>query len=50
QAPLESSTSIRTQKPRSSSHMLRDYTLGKTLDAGSMGKAKPAYHNLTGKK
>ncbi|KAH8104396.1 hypothetical protein DFH11DRAFT_1733872 [Phellopilus nigrolimitatus] len=40
-APLESSTSIRTQKPLSSSC---------TFGAGSMVKVKPAYHNLTGKK
>ena len=30
--------------------MLGDYTLGKTLGAGSMGKVKLAYHNITGEK
>ncbi|KAH8113692.1 kinase-like domain-containing protein [Phellopilus nigrolimitatus] len=47
QAPLESSTIIRTQKPRSSSRVLGDYTLGKTL---RRGQVKLAYHNLTGEK
>ncbi|KAH8110346.1 kinase-like domain-containing protein [Phellopilus nigrolimitatus] len=47
QAPFKSSTGIRTQKPRSSSRVLGDYTLRKTLGAGSMGEVKLAYHNLT---
>ena len=38
------------QKPRSSNRVLGDYTLGKTLGAGSMGKVKLAYHNITGEK
>ncbi|KAH8105695.1 hypothetical protein DFH11DRAFT_1833939 [Phellopilus nigrolimitatus] len=50
QAPLESSTSIRTQKPRNSSRVLGDHTLGRTLGASSMGEVKLAYHNLTGEK
>ncbi|KAH8113716.1 hypothetical protein DFH11DRAFT_1600692, partial [Phellopilus nigrolimitatus] len=50
QAPLESSTSIRTQKPRSSSRVVGDHTLGRTLGASSMGEVKLAYHNLTGEK
>lgn len=40
----------RPAKPRGSSRVLGDYTLGKTLGAGSMGKVKLAYHNLTGEK
>ncbi|KAH8119698.1 hypothetical protein DFH11DRAFT_1566504, partial [Phellopilus nigrolimitatus] len=50
QVSLESSTSIHTQKLLSSSRVLRDYTLGKTLGAGYMGKIKLAYHDLTGEK
>ncbi|KAG9000149.1 serine/threonine-protein kinase KIN2 [Tulasnella sp. JGI-2019a] len=30
--------------------VLGDYTLGKTLGAGSMGKVKVAHHNITGEK
>ena len=40
----------RAQKPRSSNRVLGDYTLGKTVGAGSMGKVKLAYHNITGEK
>ena len=40
----------RVPKARSSNRVLGDYTLGKTLGAGSMGKVKLAYHNLTGEK
>ncbi|KAH8116679.1 hypothetical protein DFH11DRAFT_1576638, partial [Phellopilus nigrolimitatus] len=47
QVPLESSTSIYTQKPLSSNRVLGDYTLGKTLGAGYMGKVELAYHDLT---
>ncbi|KAH8109154.1 hypothetical protein DFH11DRAFT_1881428 [Phellopilus nigrolimitatus] len=50
QAPLESSTSIRTEKSHSSSFVLGDYTLGKTLGAGSLDKVKLTYHNPTGEK
>ncbi|KAH8105689.1 kinase-like domain-containing protein [Phellopilus nigrolimitatus] len=50
EAPLKSSTSIRTQKWHSSKHALGDYTLGKTLYAGSMGKVKLVYDILTGEK
>ncbi|KAH8114010.1 hypothetical protein DFH11DRAFT_1595338, partial [Phellopilus nigrolimitatus] len=50
QAPLESSTNIRTRKSRSSISVLGDYMLGKTLGAGSMGKVDLAYHDLTGEK
>lgn len=44
------SPSARSQKPRSANRVLGDYTLGKTLGAGSMGKVKLAYHNITGEK
>ncbi|KAH8105209.1 Pkinase-domain-containing protein [Cristinia sonorae] len=37
-----------SSKPRSSNRILGDYTLSKTLGAGSMGKVKLAHHNLTG--
>ncbi|TCD61589.1 serine/threonine-protein kinase KIN2 [Steccherinum ochraceum] len=37
-------------KPRSSNRILGDYTLSKTLGAGSMGKVKLAHHNLSGEK
>lgn len=39
-----------SSKPRSSNRILGDYTLSKTLGAGSMGKVKLAHHNLTGEK
>jgi serine/threonine protein kinase KIN1/2 len=35
---------------RSSNRLLGDYTLSKTLGAGSMGKVKLATHNVTGEK
>jgi serine/threonine protein kinase len=35
---------------RSSNRQLGDYTLSKSLGAGSMGKVKLAHHNLTGHK
>ncbi|KAH8104398.1 hypothetical protein DFH11DRAFT_1761110 [Phellopilus nigrolimitatus] len=47
QAPLESNTSIRTQKPRSSIRTLADYTLGKTLGANSIGNVKLAYRKFS---
>ncbi|KAH8106587.1 hypothetical protein DFH11DRAFT_1732746 [Phellopilus nigrolimitatus] len=50
EAPLESNTSIRTQKALSSNRALGDHTLGKTLGAGDVDKVKLAYHNLTGEK
>ena len=37
-------------KPRSTNRILGDYTLSKTLGAGSMGKVKLAHHNITGEK
>ncbi|TFK51224.1 Pkinase-domain-containing protein [Heliocybe sulcata] len=39
-----------SSKPRSSNRVLGDYTLSKTLGAGSMGKVKLAHHNITGEK
>lgn len=37
-------------KPRTTNRILGDYTLSKTLGAGSMGKVKLAHHNVTGEK
>lgn len=37
-------------KPRTTNRILGDYTLTKTLGAGSMGKVKLAHHNITGEK
>ena len=37
-------------KPSRSNRILGDYTLSKTLGAGSMGKVKLATHNVTGEK
>jgi hypothetical protein len=39
-----------TTKSRGSNRILGDYTLSKTLGAGSMGKVKLATHNVTGEK
>ncbi|EPQ53024.1 Pkinase-domain-containing protein [Gloeophyllum trabeum ATCC 11539] len=39
-----------SSKQRSSNRVLGDYTLSKTLGAGSMGKVKLAHHNITGEK
>ena len=39
-----------TTRPRTTNRILGDYTLSKTLGAGSMGKVKLAHHNLTGEK
>ncbi|KAH8114027.1 hypothetical protein DFH11DRAFT_1768738 [Phellopilus nigrolimitatus] len=39
QAPLESSTTFRTQKRSSSSRVLEDYTLGKMLGAAAWAKS-----------
>jgi hypothetical protein len=37
-------------RPSRSNRILGDYTLSKTLGAGSMGKVKLATHNITGEK
>ena len=37
-------------KSRSGTRILGDYTLSKTLGAGSMGKVKLAHPNITGEK
>ena len=37
-------------RARTSNRILGDYTLSKTLGAGSMGKVKLAHHNVTGEK
>ena len=39
-----------SSKPSRSNRILGDYTLSKTLGAGSMGKVKLATHNITGEK
>jgi hypothetical protein len=48
--PKHSQRSADTAKPRTTNRILGDYTLSKTLGAGSMGKVKLAHHNLTGEK
>ncbi|KZV66106.1 Pkinase-domain-containing protein [Peniophora sp. CONT] len=40
----------RSEKSRTTNRILGDYTLSKTLGAGSMGKVKLAHHNGTGEK
>ncbi|KAJ7853696.1 Pkinase-domain-containing protein [Mycena olivaceomarginata] len=40
----------RSHKPKRTNRVLGDYTLSKTLGAGSMGKVKLATHNITGEK
>lgn len=42
--------SLSGNKPSRSNRILGDYTLSKTLGAGSMGKVKLATHNITGEK
>ena len=39
-----------TSRPSRTNRILGDYTLSKTLGAGSMGKVKLATHNVTGEK
>jgi len=39
-----------SSRPSRGTRILGDYTLGKTLGAGSMGKVKLAVHNTTGEK
>ncbi|KAK7039391.1 Non-specific serine/threonine protein kinase [Favolaschia claudopus] len=40
----------RSHKPKRTNRVLGDYTLSKTLGAGSMGKVKLATHNISGEK
>ncbi|KAJ6510726.1 hypothetical protein C8R45DRAFT_892246 [Mycena sanguinolenta] len=40
----------RAHKPKRTNRVLGDYTLSKTLGAGSMGKVKLATHNISGEK
>lgn len=49
-APGAPSSSSAPAKSRTTNRILGDYTLSKTLGAGSMGKVKLAHHNLTGEK
>lgn len=46
----EISASAPTGRNTSRNRVLGDYTLSKTLGAGSMGKVKLAHHNVTGEK
>ncbi|KAH9942815.1 Pkinase-domain-containing protein [Amylocystis lapponica] len=48
--PRRADAESASTKPRSSNRILGDYTLSKTLGAGSMGKVKLAHHNITGEK
>ena len=45
-----SQRSAEPTKSRTTNRILGDYTLSKTLGAGSMGKVKLAHHNVTGEK
>lgn len=49
-AQRHSQRGVETPKPRTTNRILGDYTLSKTLGAGSMGKVKLAHHNITGEK
>ncbi|KII84880.1 hypothetical protein PLICRDRAFT_179208 [Plicaturopsis crispa FD-325 SS-3] len=48
--PDDTETHRDASKPRTTSHILGNYTLSKTLGVGSMGKVKLATHNVTGEK
>ena len=48
--PKHSQRTPDSAKPRTTNRILGDYTLSKTLGAGSMGKVKLAHHNMTGEK
>lgn len=48
--PKPRHASSTSKSGRSSNRLLGDYTLSKTLGAGSMGKVKLATHNITGEK
>jgi hypothetical protein len=45
-----SQRSVDPNKQRTTNRILGDYTLSKTLGAGSMGKVKLAHHNISGEK
>lgn len=49
-AQRHSQRGVDPTKPRTTNRILGDYTLSKTLGAGSMGKVKLAHHNITGEK
>ncbi|KAI0049113.1 Pkinase-domain-containing protein [Auriscalpium vulgare] len=49
-SPRHPSRAPDTPKTRTTNRILGDYTLSKTLGAGSMGKVKLAQHNITGEK
>lgn len=48
--PRDDGRGRESAKPRSTNRILGDYTLSKTLGAGSMGKVKLAHHSITGEK
>jgi hypothetical protein len=49
-AHRQSQRSVDPTRPRTTNRILGDYTLSKTLGAGSMGKVKLAHHNVSGEK
>lgn len=49
-AQRHSQRGLEQPKQRTTNRILGDYTLSKTLGAGSMGKVKLAHHNVTGEK
>jgi serine/threonine protein kinase len=49
-AQRHSQRGLEPPKQRTTNRILGDYTLSKTLGAGSMGKVKLAHHNITGEK
>jgi serine/threonine protein kinase len=49
-AQRQSQRGVDPTRSRTTNRILRDYTLSKTLGAGSMGKVKLAHHNVTGEK
>jgi hypothetical protein len=49
-AQRHSKRGVDPNKQRTTNRILGDYTLSKTLGAGSTGKVKLAHHNITGEK
>ena len=49
-AQRQSQRGVDPTRSRTTNRILGDYTLSKTLGAGSMGKVKLAHHNVTGEK